>query len=256
MPTNQTNNLICDSHLHFGKFYEKYFSASFIADFIDKTGIDKIAISSTSICDENYEGVINEFHQLLKISGNRIFPILWITPDMLFSNNINSFFQSNISWKLIKIHGYLHKWPVKSRQISQVILIAKKLNIPILLHTGGFKRCNAGSYGNLISKHPDLIFILAHGRPIAEAISVMRKFQNAWVDTAFMPIVDIIELIGNGFEDRILYGSDYPITQFYKETEEEDSEYYLKRIIEIRNLLNIKQQDKLFFLNFQKLFCV
>lgn len=255
MPTNQTSNFICDSHFHFGKFYEKYFSANFIADFIDKVKIDKIAISSTSICDENYEGVIGEFNQLLKISGDRIVPILWITPDMLDSNNLNTFLQSNISWKLIKIHGYIHKWPVKSRQISQVISIAKELSIPILFHTGGLKRCNAGSYGYLISKHPDLIFILAHGRPFTETLSVMRKFHNAWVDTAFMPIEDIIELIRNGFENRILYGSDYPITELYKETEEEDSEYYLRRIIEIRNQLNKKQQEELFCLNFQKLFC-
>jgi len=255
MQTNQTSNFICDSHFHFGKFYEKYFSANFIADFMAKTGIDKIAISSTSICDENYEGVINEFNQLLKISGDRVFPILWITPGILDSKNLSTFLQANISWKLIKIHGYLHKWSAKSRKISQVISIAKKLNIPILLHTGGLKRCNAGSYGNLISKHPDLIFILAHGRPISETLSVMQKYQNAWVDTAFMPTEDIIELIENGCEDRILYGSDYPITELYKETEEDDSEYYLKRIIEIRNQLHKKQQDKLFCLNFKKLFC-
>jgi len=256
MPKKIINDFICDSHFHFGKFYDDYFSAKYIANFINNIGIKSIAISSTTICDESYKNVIQEFNELIEICGSRIKPILWITPNMLKSNNLDLFIESNIKWKVIKLHGYLHKWPLKGKHISTIISLAKRLNIPILLHTGGLERCDAASYCSLINKNPNLLFILAHGRPISETKTVLQKCQNAWVDTAFMPIGHILELLELDFEDRILYGSDFPITELYKDCEEDSSERYLKRITEIRSQLNEKQQNKLFYVNFQKLFCI
>lgn len=54
---------------------------------------------------------------------------------------------------------------------------------------------------------------------LMKTISVMRSAPNTYVDTAFMPMEDLKQLVDVGLADRIFFGTDAPInTLYYHET--------------------------------------
>jgi len=246
--------VIFDSHIHIGQFYEKYYSPEYIASFLKDMNIHKAIVSSTTICEENYEKVISEITELIQIAGNKIFPMLWLTPKMLKENKHYLFIESGIKWKCIKVHGFIHNWHPNGKILQQVINIASELKIPFLFHTGGIERCDAGAYLKIIKRNFQQQFILAHGRPIEQAINVLNQCSNAWVDTAFMPIEDIKRLDSKGYIDKVLFGTDFPIT-IHNDKDLSDTDWYQNRISEIIDTIGITKFKKISEDNFIKLFC-
>lgn len=47
--------MICDSHMHLGQYYDLYTTPKELDAFLEKVGIDAIAVSSTTTCEENFE---------------------------------------------------------------------------------------------------------------------------------------------------------------------------------------------------------
>jgi len=242
-----------DSHIHMGQFYEHYYAPEFVAEFLNTENIQKAAISSTTTCSENYKEVINEFYKLLKITDKEIYPILWVTPKMLKTGAIILFLESKIDWKCIKIHGFIHRWFPNGKLFNNVIELAKELNVPILIHTGGAEKCEPLKYIRVIKKNKNQQFILAHGRPIVQTITVMEQCDNAWVDTAFMPLDDVEILIKHNYEDRVLFGTDFPITMHYNIEVDENKEYQ-NRITELTSIMSESIIYKIFKNNFDVVF--
>ena len=52
--------MICDSHIHVGQFRDVYTSPEELVAFLDDVGVDKFAVSSTSIWEEDYDKVLHE----------------------------------------------------------------------------------------------------------------------------------------------------------------------------------------------------
>ena len=181
-----------------------------------EVGIDEIVVSSTSTCAELYKLAIKEMRALIRLGDARIHPVLWLTPRMMKTWGIRYMLRSRIRWQAIKMHWEAHhEWYYNPKLTNQALSIARKLNIPILFHTGEFKECKASVFMNICKQNDDLIFVLAHGRPLKEAIEVLGKCPNTYVDTAFMPIEHIEELVREGYTDRILFGTDAPINQVF-----------------------------------------
>ena len=244
---------IYDSHMHVGQFYDKYYSPSFLAGVISSFNIKKVLISSTTTCEENYIKVISEIKQLIALSKEKILPVLWVTPKMLKSNKLSYMLESGIKWECIKIHGFIHNWPPNGKLFQRVIELAIKMQLPILIHSGGDKKCDAGSYLKVIKRNPKQIFILAHGRPIGEALNVIKQCHNAYVDTAFMPVEDILFLIENNVENKILFGTDFPITIHY-DSKQNANKWYEKRLLELTSIMTEQLTTKIFKKNFDVIF--
>lgn len=242
--------MIYDSHVHVGKYYNWYTSPAELVEFMQQANVKRYAVMSTTIWDEKYDDVISEFHELTELSNGTIAPILWLTPKMLLRNKLNIFLNSNISWKAIKVHGN-HPWSLNG--INECANIADELELPLILHTGDFPQCNPTLYQNIIKQHPKTKFVLAHCRPISSAIHVLKQCTNCYGDTAFTPIDDVELLIKEGLEDRILYGSDYPIHKKYF-AEENLLKLYCENITFIKSRMTDKQWAKISHLNFEKLY--
>lgn len=211
--------MIFDNHVHMGWYSNGYHTPYEIWSAIEYAGIDKIAVSSTSTCAELYNNIKTEFYQLMAIAGQEnIYPILWITPNMIKKHwPIQKLIKSKIKWRGLKMHWQAHPDFYSERELTNEVLKLSKLmgNLPILLHTGEFDTCRANVFEPIISENPDVKFILAHGRPINETVTLLKKYNNVWTDTAFMPNEDIIFLIEEGVVDKILYGTDFPINSVY-----------------------------------------
>ena len=192
-----------------------------------------MAVSSTSTCAELYKVVVREMRELLKLGGQRIHPILWLTPKMMSCRYaVPYMLRSKVRWQGIKMHWEAHhQWSGNRFLVNKALELARRLDVPVLLHTGNFSVCHAGRFAEMIDANTDLSFVLAHGRPVDEVIRILKKSENAFVDTAFMPEADIRKLIGEGLHGKILFGTDAPINEiFYPGTSTTD---YIKERVEM-----------------------
>ena len=243
-----------DAHVHVGWFVDRYHAPDKVSKSLRNIGIDTIAVSSTSTCAEKYDLVIHELLWLQEEWGDNLFPILWITPKMIENDLLVKMINSNIRWRLIKMHWKAHPQFYYNSDLTDSLLQLKKLKgLPILLHTGLFPECHADVFANMISSHPNRNFILAHGRPIDETIRILRINSNVFVDTAFMSISDVVLLINEKLGNRIIWGSDTPINCHYM-PHLTNEEYLSQRLRELRDITNSETYENITSSNFKRLF--
>ena len=244
-----------DAHTHIGQYYDLYTNPEGLVAFLDLVGVSRFAVSSTTTCEENYSKVISEIKGLIGIVGERVIPVLWITPEMIRSWEVFSMFDQGIDWKCLKIHPQLHptEWLEGSVYTSLVAAMAAIKGIPLLIHTGETEGCYPRQYEWIIKTRPDVTFILAHGRPIGQTIELMNTYPNVWCDTAFMPTENIVKLCEAGLADRVLWGTDYPIIKhYYPDTDMR--EYYIHSVKALERKIDSMAFDKITGSNFMRLF--
>ncbi len=246
--------LLIDSHVHVGQYFDRYFSPQQISSLMKTVGVDYYAVSSTTMCEENYPKVLDELQELIRLDGDKVLPVMWITPEGL-KGNIAWFLESDIKWRCVKIHPYLHSesWVADSDNCKEVVDIARELKIPLLIHTGDEPCCQAKKYEYLILKNPDVVFILAHGRPINDAICLAQKYSNAYIDSAFMPISDMQQIISLGLSHKLLWGTDMCIpAHFYPNVNMR--EYYNWNLTELGKICSAAEYELITYRNASKIF--
>lgn len=246
---------VFDSHIHFGQFYDICTTPKELLDYLNSVGVAAFAASSTSICEGDYDKVIAEMQELVEAGGSKIYPVLWVLPQMLEDGGLEKFMDSGINWKCVKIHPQLHptKWLADERCIVSVCRFASTLLVPLLIHTGEMSGCYPKQFEHVIKRFPNLVFILAHGRPIEQTVSLMKTYQNVWTDTAFMPINNVVKLCDKMLSDRVLWGTDYPIPKFFFKDLDMKT-YYQDLLLELHNSVSESDYEKITKNNFQKLF--
>lgn len=246
--------LLIDSHTHVGQYFDRYFSPQDISSLMKAVGVDYYAVSSTTMCEENYPKVLDELHELIRLDGDKMIPIMWITPEGL-KGNIAWFLESDIQWKCLKIHPSLHpdKWSIKEGMIDEVVDIARELQVPLLIHTGNEECCHAQIFEPLLMRNPDVMFILAHGRTINEAISLAEIYSNAYLDSAFMPIPDMQQIISHGLSHKLLWGTDMCIpAHFYPNADMRV--YYTWHLNELSKICSAAEYERITYHNACKIF--
>ena len=81
----------------------------------------------------------------------------------------------------------------------------------------------------------------------------MKKYHNVWADTAFMPIDNVKMLCDENLSDRVLWGSDYPITRYYY-PDLDMKEYYQKLVNQLKETINPDDFEKITYQNSKKIF--
>lgn len=251
--------MIVDSHIHLGQFYDIYTTPMELKNFLRSVGVVKCAISSTTICEENYEKVIGEIRTFLSMFGEtNVSPVLWVTPQMIKHNVLDLFLDSGIGWRCLKIHPQLHPkgWPAQGKNFRFMLDLSRKMRLPILIHTGAEASCNAEKYLKLIKRNTDIKFILAHGRPLSETVKVLRECPNAFVDTAFMSTDSIVEFCRQGYASRVLWGSDVPIPlYFYGGDKSFDmGAYYISLLSDLKSRVPFEDYELITSENYKSVF--
>ena len=127
---------------------------------------------------------------------DHVHPILWLTPRMLKTYGLRKMLHAKINWEGVKIHSEAHhEWAHNPILVKKAVAIAQELHVPMLIHTGNFTVSKANVFEYLYQEFPKQTFVLAHGRPLNQVLAIMSKYPNVIVDTAFMPVEDIRELI-------------------------------------------------------------
>lgn len=247
-------NGLIDTHIHVGQFDDRYVSPSDIHHLMARLHVDRYAVSSTSQCADDYERVLREMTELVEMEGDKVWPVMWITPDAL-NGNIAWYLESDIKWRMIKIHPFLNKteWNPEGELLREVLDIARELCLPLLIHTGNDPCCRCDLYEGVINLNPDITFILAHGRPIDSALRLTRQYANAYVDTAFMPIDDMKEFVDSGLSEKLLWGTDLCIPRFFN-PDVDLVEYYTGRLDELKSVCNDTQYRQISCQNAETIF--
>jgi predicted TIM-barrel fold metal-dependent hydrolase len=246
--------VLFDSHIHIGQFRDLYSTPQDVFDFLTKVGVDRFAVSSTTTCEGDYAKVVGELKYMQKLAGNRMVPVLWLLPQVLYDGTIERMINSGINWQCLKIHSQLHQefWKTEEAQ-ADIVSVAKEMKLPLLIHTGEWDGCYPEHFENTIADNPEVLFILAHSRPVEQAIDVMRHCPNAWADCAFTPPECVSEMIKCGFADRIMFGTDYPLHNvFYAGENMED--LYLKIVDGIKGTMSEAEWELVSHKNFERLF--
>jgi len=207
---------------------------------------------SLSIHNHDLSNYGNELYECIKIIPDAVKIIHWVTYRILTEYPNLEFFD-DIPCSAFKVHEYQNGWPSGKKSIVRILNIARERNIPVMIHTGGNKESNSSAYLNICRKFKDSIIILAHGSPIHETIEVMTECENVYVDTAFMPVNDLQLLIENKFENRIIFGSDYPINRYFI-PEKNDTDWYLENINLYVKMIGTEMFSKISNENFIKVF--
>jgi len=204
---------ICDCHVHYGKFRDDYYSPAQVVNWYAELGVDKVCImplgSSWALAGDNEKQI------LVSLPANRYVYNLWVTPEMF---NLDSDLKSydNLNYKVIKIHTYDRKeWYEMPHKIRRLIEVAVKKDVPVMFHTGGWKGSNAIQFYKFCRDYPEATFILAHGRPISQAITVLKGTKNTFVDSSFLSIESIKLICNAGLSHKIIFGTDFPIMKTF-----------------------------------------
>lgn len=109
-----------------------------------------------------------------------------------------------------------------------------------MFHTGGWRGSNAIQFYKFCREYPEVTFILAHGRPISQTLTVLKGTKNAYVDSSFMPNENIKLICDAGLSDKIIFGTDFPIMKtFWPDVDLLD--WYKKNVLEQIRLFGEKK---------------
>ena len=114
----------------------------------------------------------------------------------------------------VKIHTAGHAVNPSGEAARKVFETAKRLNIPVMVHTGqGVQFCLPSLLMGPAQEYPDLPIILAHsayGFTItAEVFPVTNICKNLYLETSWSSILEKSMFLQQIGPDRILYGSDF-----------------------------------------------
>jgi len=250
-----------DNHVHIGQFREIYYEPLEIIQIIMESGIEGLAFSSTTTCKElvSYKEIEKEIDDLLgkmSYSIDIVQPYFWFIPAFIKQGITIEKAMSNLPYKGIKIHPFAHKWNFDNEMqiiaLEEIFNYAQDNNMPILLHTGEDTIVETLKICNILKNYNSLIIILAHCNPLDIVIKQLEDNKNAYCDTAFVSIDNIKQIIRNGLKQRILLGSDFPITHWYSSNYPENSEDSKISLQEQyrKDFLKMKEIEKL--INFEK----
>lgn len=239
---------ICDCHVHYGQFREKYHSAEYVMQQLAVVGIRRACVMPTGFYSRK------EFFECLE--EMKKFPLetfdsfLWLSPRILRWFSVEKFFKLH-DFKAIKIHFVAHpEWYFNQGKIDEVADFAAEAGVPLMFHTGDFYFCEPKVFEPICRRHPKTTFVFAHARPVGQTIDAMKRNQNIWADTAFTPIEDVKKLVEEGFSDRILWGTDFPI---FAATEDARTRY-TARVAEFQATISNDNLEKIMWGNYLRIF--
>ncbi len=241
---------VYDSHLHMGMLSDKCIvHPREVLSFIRKHHVKGGVIMPTARIDGGDNLALYE--SLYEESVNIGFQVaLYVNKDIL-KQYCEQEFDSEYSYCALKIHPEAIYF--NDKEIEDVCLMAIELQLPLYIHTGGNPNCHSSRFERLIERYPQQLFILCHCRPFDEAKKLMEKHKNVWVDTAFLSFEKVKILVHQGYEDRILFGSDYPINRCFSELTD-DEEWYSGQIKDIFDYFSFCVSEKILCKNYLKLF--
>lgn len=239
-----------DYHTHIGQFYNAYYEPHTVIEVMSECGTSGCLFSSTTSClawnseaekktiVSHIRDEVNEALETAERLGFNARALCWIIPQWYFDGESVAAMANECCYSGFKIHTRSHNWDlqdiricklmdeiceyaVKQARITTMIgssanTSRNKLTFPILIHCGEDDFENPRKFENWFAKFPEAQFVLAHSRPCGDTLAMLQKYKNVFCDTAFATTETVATICNAGFSDRILFGTDFPITHYWE----------------------------------------
>lgn len=221
-----------DYHVHIGQWYDRYYTAEEVFDAMFLTDIEGAVFSSTTSemhlpPAELYSKVTREVQDAVALAereykGRVVLPLFWYVPEYtLLGITAEKATADTPKCAGFKLHPYGNKWDfeydAKQRELlEELFAYASEHKMMVLIHTGGKEEAAPSRFEEFFDSAPDAKIVLAHARPLDETMAVMRHHPHVLCDSAFVPGGDIASLVQAGLGERVLFGTDFPITHYWQ----------------------------------------
>jgi predicted TIM-barrel fold metal-dependent hydrolase len=214
-----------DNHIHIGQFKEIYYDPVQIIQIVMEKCADGLCFSSTTTCKENvtYTEVENEIDCALAHIAwppETVRPFLWYIPSFIEKGIDIEKAAKNLPYKGVKLHPLAHQWDLDDKKtvnvLHEIFNYAGENKLPVLIHTGHSGIDAAGVFSRFFPLYPNTKYILAHCRPLDEAVIFMNNYPNVYGDTAFLPEADLRKIVEKGLSNKMVLGSDFPISNYFR----------------------------------------
>jgi predicted TIM-barrel fold metal-dependent hydrolase len=202
---------IIDFHGHCGIQHNTHYEIEEICEYLNKSPVAKIVISSLSSIFSHEEAE----KDLLELSRYPLFvPTYWVNP---YIRNWQVQFQKlsdRIYIKGIKLHPTANIYKPTLEMLKPVFELCRKNKLFITLHTDTFN--SSPTYlSELLLEYPDVNVVLIHMDDPINSIFLAKQFKNVFLETSWIerkwrnlaPLKIALDSVDN---TKIFFGSDFP----------------------------------------------
>ena len=227
-----------DAHTHIGKFGSWADVSCTEEELIERMTAYNVEKSCVYYMDNKL------VRKAVKKYPKKLVGVVWPNPYEQDSVMLVRMAISDWGFKGIKLHPLFHAFLPNDAVVHPIMEEARKMKVPILIHSGHPPFSLPWSIGELAEEFPDVTIVMlhmghAHGVYIQAAINTARKFSNIYLETSGVSMHSKIReatlVVG---EDRVMYGSDIPF---------HDPSVEMGKIASAG--LSEKQLEKIFYLN-------
>lgn len=231
---------IFDNHIHIGRFFDIYYDAKTVFTALRQAGVYGCFYSSTTSGEtvdakdtalQLYQKIKEEIIDAQKTAASlnlNSCPLYWIIPlvhRFLPELKLEKA-MSEAPYKGFKLHPRANIWDISepfTRALAESAFIyADKKKLPILIHTG-YDHDRADIFEPFFRLCTNGKIILAHCRPLDTTLRLLAEYDNVFSDTAFVPPEIIKQINEAGFKSKVLFGSDFPITDYFNNNRQESN---------------------------------
>lgn len=219
--------MIIDAHIHLGNMMNFSLDLELVKKIMKERKIGHGVISSIDstevdheqkIITENTKSQIQVNEELMgMVKDEDNFTILvWCKPlTEGFTQEFEDYLLKNLD-KIsgLKFHPFHSALKMSDKKIKPYLEFANKHSLPVKVHCAGDK-CSRSKYTyKMAKKYRNIKFVMAHlelGGNHQKAMNLLLKQDNLYADTAWLPSEVAIDIINNGGEHKLIFGSDAPI---------------------------------------------
>lgn len=216
-----------DHHTHIGQFNDIYYDYKDVFCALMENGITETTVayltpkfSKEKHAIDFYYAVIKKLKEAQDFAekiGLKTNILHWAEP-LLFNAgfSLEQIF-SKFKYKGIALHPVLHDWTnIHSEYLTNIFVFAKKNLVSLFIHTGVSECDDPLQFCKWFADFSEVEVHLAHCKDADKIIEIFSKYENIYGDTAFCSYDSYSKICAAGFKDRMFYGSDFPITHFWK----------------------------------------
>lgn len=195
--------------------FNKYQLHQLIAS-MDASGIERTIICAIEPFFETLDLI-----ETTEAYANRIAVFCSVDPeDPEYADKFEVYVQTGRVYGM-KIHPAMAGPVPTSERMFELVALAQKHGLPVIVHTGTFpfplvaESNNALSLEPVIKTFPDVPIVLAHigWDQHDHVLSLGHDYPNVYTDTSWQGVPIIREAISAMGAERVLFGSDFPLFQ-------------------------------------------
>ncbi|MCX8168635.1 MAG: amidohydrolase family protein [Candidatus Methanomethylicia archaeon] len=233
--------MFLDAHIHIGGVFSIFttqFKKDYLLSLMDSMNISFAFVTSISSSLHHNLYLANEISK----SKGRLFGFYWVNPKRsTILNEISNVL--NYGFVGLKFRAETDNYSMFNISLIEPILdYASKMNLLVYIHCSNSGVSHPYFLRDLCSLYPELKIIAGHmAQGSIDLINIAMDFDNIFLETSVCYDVKIIEYALRKLgADRILFGSDYPYSNMYRE---------IAKILSLK----IPLEDKLKILRFNSL---